>query len=70
MKEQQAVYFDLESVPDKRRLENPELVLGDLDGLVILDEIQLIPSLFQVLRVRVDRPDNKTRTLILGSASP
>ncbi len=70
MKEQQAVYFDLESVPDKRRLENPELVLGDLDGLVILDEIQLIPSLFQVLRVLVDRPDNKTRYLILGSASP
>jgi predicted AAA+ superfamily ATPase len=70
MKEQQAVYFDLESVPDKRRLENPELVLGDLDGLVILDEIQLIPSLFQALRVLVDRPDNKTRYLILGSASP
>jgi len=70
MKQQEAVYFDLESVPDQRRLENPELVLGDLKGLVILDEIQLIPSLFQVLRVLVDRPDNKARYLILGSASP
>ncbi len=70
MKQQQAVYFDLESVPDQRRLENPELVLGDLEGLVILDEIQFIPSLFQVLRVLVDRPGNKARYLILGSASP
>ena len=70
MKEQEAVYFDLESVPDQRRLENPELVLGDLKELVILDEIQLNPSLFQVLRVLVDRPDNKAKYLILGSASP
>jgi len=70
MKQQEAVYFDLESVPDQRRLENPELILGDLKGLVILDEIQLIPSLFHVLRVLVDRPDNKAKYLILGSASP
>jgi predicted AAA+ superfamily ATPase len=70
MKDQKAAYFDLESVPDQRRLENPELILGDLEGLVILDEIQLIPSLFQVLRVLVDKPDNKAHYLILGSASP
>lgn len=70
MKEQKAVYFNLESIPDQRRLENPELVLGDLEGLVILDEIQLIPSLFQVLRMLVDKPDNKAHYLILGSASP
>jgi uncharacterized protein len=70
MKEQEATYFDLESVPDQRRLENPELVLGDLEGLVILDEIQLRPELFSVLRVLVDRPENRAHYLILGSASP
>lgn len=65
-----STFFDLESVPDQRRLQNAELVLGSLDGLVILDEIQIMPELFQVLRVLVDRPGNKARFLILGSASP
>src|SRR5690606_20087178 len=63
-------FFDLESVPDQRRLQNPEMVLGGLSGLVILDEIQVRPELFQVLRVLVDHPDNQARFLILGSASP
>jgi predicted AAA+ superfamily ATPase len=70
MQDNEATYFDLESVPDQRRLENPEFVLGDLEGLVILDEIQLNPGLFSVLRVLVDRPGNKAQYLILGSASP
>ena len=65
-----AHYFDLESEPDRRRLQNPELMLGSLSGLVILDEIQLVPQLFSVLRVLVDRPDANTRYLVLGSASP
>ena len=69
-KELQATFFDLESYPDQRRLENPELVLGSLEGIVILDEIQIMPELFQVLRVLVDRPENQARFLILGSASP
>jgi predicted AAA+ superfamily ATPase len=63
-------YFDLESQPDVRRLQNPELILGSLKGIVILDEIQEMPELFKVLRVLVDRPKNKARFLILGSASP
>jgi len=67
---QQATTFDLESQPDIRRLQNPELVLGSSEGLVILDEIQQMPALFNVLRVLVDRPGNKARFLILGSASP
>ena len=65
-----ASYFDLESEPDARRLANPELVLGRLDGLVVLDEIQRQPALFNALRVLVDRPDADVRFLILGSASP
>jgi predicted AAA+ superfamily ATPase len=65
-----ATYFDLESQPDVRRLQNPEMVLGALSGLVVLDEIQLMPELFNVLRVLADRPSNPARFLILGSASP
>jgi len=57
-------------VPDQRQLQNPELMLGNLTGLVVLDEIQAIPQLFQALRVLVDRPENQVRFLILGSASP
>ncbi len=68
--EQKATFFDIESIPDQRRLQNPELVLGSLSGLVILDEIQEMPELFQVLRILVDRPENQARFLILGSASP
>jgi predicted AAA+ superfamily ATPase len=67
---QPATFFDLESIPDRRRLQNPELMLGSLVGLVVLDEIQEMPELFQVLRVQVDRPENRSRFLILGSASP
>lgn len=66
----QAIFFDLESQPDVRRLANPELVLGSIEGLIVIDEVQMMPELFSVLRVLVDRPDNRTRFLILGSASP
>jgi predicted AAA+ superfamily ATPase len=68
--EYKAVYFDLSSVGDQRRLENPEYVLGRSKGLVVIDEIQLRPELFSVLRVLADRPDGSTRFLILGSAAP
>jgi predicted AAA+ superfamily ATPase len=65
-----ATYFDLESQPDVRRLQNPELVLEPLKGLVILDEVQVLPDLFRTLRVLADRSDTRCRFLILGSASP
>lgn len=65
-----ASYFDLESPADQQRLQNPELLLGRMSGMIILDEIQLKPELFNVLRVLADRPGNNLRFLILGSASP
>lgn len=46
------------------------MTLGALKGLVVLDEIQLRPDLFPVLRVLSDRSDTHTHFLILGSASP
>lgn len=62
-------HFDLELPSDLARLDEPELSLGRLDGLVVLDEIQRRPNLFPVLRALIDqRPDR--RFLILGSAAP
>lgn len=69
-KEKTTAFLDLESQLDLNRLQNPHLVLGSLAGLVIIDEIQAMPELFRVLRVLVDRPENESRFLILGSASP
>ncbi|MGA2151821.1 MAG: ATP-binding protein [Geobacteraceae bacterium] len=67
--EQDSHYFDLESPSDRQRLQNPELLLSSLSGLVIMDEIQLVPELFSILRVLVDRPGHEVRYLVLGSAS-
>ncbi|MEM7791203.1 MAG: ATP-binding protein [Verrucomicrobiota bacterium] len=63
-------YFDLESPGDLARLDQPELALRPLKGLVILDEIQRQPDLFPLLRVLADRESYPARFLILGSASP
>ena len=65
-----STFFDLESAVDRRRLQAPERALSDLSGLVVIDEIQREPALFETLRVLVDRPGNPARFLVLGSASP
>jgi uncharacterized protein len=62
-------YFDLEDPVDRARLANPRIALGTAKGLVVIDEIQRVPELFEVLRVLVDRPSNQARFLVLGSAS-
>jgi predicted AAA+ superfamily ATPase len=62
--------FDLENPVDVRRLSAPMQALEAQTGLVIIDEIQRQPELFELLRVLVDRPDNAARFLVLGSASP
>jgi predicted AAA+ superfamily ATPase len=62
-------YFDLESSRDLSRLKNPEEALSKLTGLIVIDEVQRKPEIFQTLRVLVDRPKNKQKFLILGSAS-
>lgn len=63
-------WFDLEDPRDLARLEDPTLALADLEGLVILDEIQRRPELFPVLRVLADRAGLPARFLVLGSAGP
>ena len=63
-------WFDLEDPQVEAQLASPMVALKDLQGLVVIDEIQHAPELFRVLRVLIDRPDNAARFLLLGSASP
>ena len=65
-----ANYFDLEDPFSLARLDQPMTALQDLQGLVVIDEIQRRPELFPVLRVLADRTPLPARFLILGSASP
>lgn len=62
-------YFDLEDPLSLARLDEPMTALKDLTGLVVIDEVQLRPELFPVLRVLADRQPLPARFLILGSAS-
>ncbi|PIP08556.1 MAG: hypothetical protein COX51_03925 [Syntrophobacteraceae bacterium CG23_combo_of_CG06-09_8_20_14_all_50_8] len=61
-------YFDLENPQDIARLEQPQLALEDLTGLIVIDEIQRLPDLFPLLRYLVDQGE-KRKFVILGSAS-
>jgi len=62
-------YFDLENSRDVERLQDPLLTLSQLSGLIVIDEVQVHPQLFQTLRVLIDDKSLKQRYLILGSAS-
>jgi hypothetical protein len=68
--ERENLFLDLERPADRRRLETPMQALEGRSGLVILDEIQRAPGLFEILRVLADDPQTPARFLILGSASP
>ncbi len=63
-------FFDLENPRDTARLQNPLTTLENLNGLIVLDEIQQKPELFPILRVLVDRKKPYTNFMIIGSASP
>jgi predicted AAA+ superfamily ATPase len=63
-------FFDLENPVHLSRLSAPMQALESLSGLVVIDEIQRKPELFELIRVLVDRPDNAAIFLVLGSASP
>lgn len=63
-------YFDLERPEDLARLSEPMLALEPLEGTVVIDEVQLSPGLFPILRVLLDREPLPAKFLLLGSASP
>ena len=62
--------FDLEVTTDREALSaTPERLLRAREGLVVLDEVQRMPGLFEVLRPICDDPGRRAVFLLLGSAS-
>jgi hypothetical protein len=65
-----SIWLDLENPRDRAKLTEPQLYLESNESrLVCIDEIQLIPELFPVLRAEIDRDRRPGRFIILGSAS-
>ena len=69
-----SIYLDLESPGDRQKLTDPEAYLAHhADKLVVLDEVQQMPALFQVLRGLIDQGRRQGlglgRFLLLGSAT-
>lgn len=65
-----AHYFDLENPLDLARLSAPMTTLKNMNGLVVIDEAQRMPELFNILRVLIDDAYCSASFLLLGSASP
>jgi predicted AAA+ superfamily ATPase len=66
----EALILDLDLPSDLRRLSDPELFLREhADRLVCIDEVQLKPDLFPLMRALVDLDRRPGRFVILGSAS-
>lgn len=65
------IYLDLELPSDRARIANAELFFNSTEKqTVILDEVQVVPDLFPVIRSVVDKNRRAGRFLLLGSASP
>jgi predicted AAA+ superfamily ATPase len=65
------IYLDLESPTDKAKLTDAEAYFKlNENKLVIIDEAQLMPEIFSVLRSVIDSNRRNGRFLLLGSASP
>jgi len=65
-------YFDLEKPSDQQVFINdPEFALRRLDGPVIIDEAQILPELFPVIRSLIDERRHKYgQYYLLGSVNP
>lgn len=61
--------FDLENPRDFALLDNPQLALEKLEGLIMIDEVQRKAELFPLLRYLVDN-NPKQRYLILEAHRP
>jgi predicted AAA+ superfamily ATPase len=67
----ESIYLDLEDPSDKLKLTDPKLFLEKFrDKLVIIDEAQILPELFPLLRSMIDADRKPARFLLLGSALP
>jgi len=64
------LYLDLQNRDDWAKLNEPSLLFqNNAERTICLDEIQLRPELFSVLRSEIDRDRRHGRFILLGSAS-
>ncbi|MEZ4684954.1 MAG: ATP-binding protein [Bacteroidia bacterium] len=67
----ETLYLDLELQSDWQKLEDAERYLKrHEDKCIIIDEVQLKPTVFPLLRALVDQKREPARFILLGSASP
>ncbi len=65
------LYLDLEWEQDRAKLADAgSYLLQHEDKCVIIDEVQILPAIFQNLRALVDKKRGPARFILLGSASP
>ena len=66
-----SIYLDLELDEDRYKLEEPQSYLSThQDKCVIIDEVQIQPELFALLRALTDQKREAGRFILLGSAAP
>ena len=64
------VYLDLQNYEDLNKLTEPNLFFeANHEAIICLDEVQLVPHLFSVLRSAIDKSRRNGKFIILGSAS-
>jgi len=69
--ERNYIYLDMENPRDIAKLQDAYTFLESLqDQTVIVDEVQLLPELFSLLRPLIDAKRTPGRFILLGSASP
>jgi uncharacterized protein len=69
--EKPTIYLDLELQEDWFKLEDAQsYLIGHEDKCVVIDEIQIRPELFALLRALTDQKRVPARFILLGSASP
>ena len=67
----EVIYLDLEKAADINKLTDSHTYLwAQKDKCIILDEVQLMPELFSILRPLIDEYRIPGRFILLGSASP
>ncbi|MCK4919464.1 MAG: ATP-binding protein [Bacteroidales bacterium] len=65
------IFIDLELLSDYNRLDKPELYLSRFSNqCVVIDEVQIKPDLFPILRAISDRTGDACQFIVTGSASP
>jgi uncharacterized protein len=65
-----SLFLDLQNDADLGKLDQPSFFFeSNADKIICLDEIQLVPQLFSVLRSVVDKNRQNGKFILLGSAS-